>query len=232
MVVGPEWGGLECLPLPDATSFTSNDVSEMDEGEHELEFDKASGHTGFSQSTSVVLDNSLSPAHTLLQISCKDRRGLVYDCLRTLRDSQIQVVFGCLSTNSKRCADIDLFISEADGNKILGLKRKNGLSCRLELEIVQPIKVLTQNRGPDIDLLVATPMELSGRGRPRVLQDTTYMLRKLKLGIFQADLERRIIGDRNWEVYRFLIIERPGFISSSDALIGCISEQIKKILLL
>lgn len=48
---------------------------------------------------SVMVDNSLSPAHTLLQIHCVDHKGLVYDILRTLKDCNIQVliIFPCLS---------------------------------------------------------------------------------------------------------------------------------------
>lgn len=41
--------------------------------------------------TNVTMDNSLSPAHTLLQIHCADHKGLLYDILRTLKDSNIKV---------------------------------------------------------------------------------------------------------------------------------------------
>lgn len=40
---------------------------------------------------SVSFDNSLSPAHTLLQIHCVDQKGLLYDIMRTLKDCNIQV---------------------------------------------------------------------------------------------------------------------------------------------
>lgn len=40
---------------------------------------------------SVSIDNTLSPAHTLLQICCADHKGLLYDIMRTLKDSNIQV---------------------------------------------------------------------------------------------------------------------------------------------
>lgn len=39
----------------------------------------------------VTVDNSLSPAHTLLQIHCADHKGLLYDIMRTLKDYNIQV---------------------------------------------------------------------------------------------------------------------------------------------
>uniref|UniRef100_A0A453GXZ8 ACT domain-containing protein ACR n=1 Tax=Aegilops tauschii subsp. strangulata TaxID=200361 RepID=A0A453GXZ8_AEGTS len=39
---------------------------------------------------SVTMDNSLSPAHTLIQIQCGDHKGLLYDIMRTVKDCNIQ----------------------------------------------------------------------------------------------------------------------------------------------
>lgn len=44
------------------------------------------------KSLSVTMDNSLSPAHTLIQIHCPDHKGLLYDIMRTLKDYNIQVI--------------------------------------------------------------------------------------------------------------------------------------------
>ncbi|KAK6137937.1 hypothetical protein DH2020_028325 [Rehmannia glutinosa] len=46
-----------------------------------------------SESVSIVVDNSLSPSHTLVQIFCQDHKGLIYDIMRTLKDYNIQVYF-------------------------------------------------------------------------------------------------------------------------------------------
>lgn len=43
--------------------------------------------------TNVMLDNSLSPAHTVLQICCADHKGLLYDIMRTLKDFSMKVWF-------------------------------------------------------------------------------------------------------------------------------------------
>ncbi|KAK8492410.1 hypothetical protein V6N13_103648 [Hibiscus sabdariffa] len=43
-----------------------------------------------SNNISVIMDNSLSPAHTLVQIVCQDYKGLLYDIMRTLKDYNIQ----------------------------------------------------------------------------------------------------------------------------------------------
>jgi UTP:GlnB (protein PII) uridylyltransferase len=53
-------------------------------------FDLQSG-TSTSDSVSVVMDNTLSPAHTLVQIMCQDHKGLLFDIMRTLKDFNIQV---------------------------------------------------------------------------------------------------------------------------------------------
>lgn len=44
------------------------------------------------KSSTITVDNSLNPAHTLLQIRCVDHRGLLYDVLRTLKDFDIKVM--------------------------------------------------------------------------------------------------------------------------------------------
>lgn len=45
-----------------------------------------------SNSVSIMFDNSLSPAHTLVQIICQDHKGLLYDIMRTLKEYNIQVM--------------------------------------------------------------------------------------------------------------------------------------------
>lgn len=44
-----------------------------------------------SSSVSIAVDNSLSRAHTLIQITCQDHKGLLYDIMRTFKDFNIQV---------------------------------------------------------------------------------------------------------------------------------------------
>ena len=46
-----------------------------------------------SNGVSINMDNSLSPAHTLVQIVCQDHKGLLYDIMRTLKDFNIQVTY-------------------------------------------------------------------------------------------------------------------------------------------
>lgn len=52
--------------------------------------------------------------------------------------------------------------------------------------MLHPLRVTVASRGPDTELLVANPVELSGKGRPRVFYDVTFALKKLGICIFSV----------------------------------------------
>ncbi|PON51447.1 ACT domain containing protein [Trema orientale] len=162
--------------------------------------------TKLKQAT-VMVDNSLSPAHTLLQIHCADHKGLLYDIMRTLKDFNIQISYGRFLPTTKGYRDLDLFIQQKDGKKILDLEKQSALCSRLKVEMLHPLRVITVNRGPDTELLVANPVELSGEGRPLVFYDVTLALKTLGICIFSAEIGRHSASDREWEVYSFLLDE-------------------------
>ncbi|KAK6144571.1 hypothetical protein DH2020_021391 [Rehmannia glutinosa] len=112
---------------------------------------------------SVKTDNSLSPVHTLLQINCVDHKGFLYDIMRTLKDCNIQIAYGRFLPVNKGSRDLDLFIQHKGGKKIVDPEKQDALCSRLKLELLHPLRVLIINRGPDTELLVANPTELSGR---------------------------------------------------------------------
>ncbi|XWS66823.1 hypothetical protein CRYUN_Cryun05aG0234000 [Craigia yunnanensis] len=160
-----------------------------------------------SNNVSVTMDNSLSPAHTLVQIVCQDHKGLLYDIMRTLKDYNIQISYGRFYIKQGRKCEIDLFIMQADGKKIVDPSKQSALSLRLQMELLQPLRVAVVSRGPDTELLVANPVELSSKGRPLVFYDITLALKMLNTCIFLAEIGRHMIGDREWEVYRVLLDE-------------------------
>lgn len=94
---GPECGGLGCAPLPLQvandlfTEVSVPSVTEKDDGEGGDLTCLDGAHTV------VTLDNSISPVHSLLQVTRKNRKGLLYDCLRTLKDMELQVGFHLLA---------------------------------------------------------------------------------------------------------------------------------------
>lgn len=52
--------------------------------------------------------------------------------------------------------------------------------------MLHPLRVMIVNRGPDSELLVANPVELSGKGRPLVFFDVTRALKDLGICIFSV----------------------------------------------
>lgn len=127
---------------------------------------------------------------------------------------------------------MDLFVQQSDGKKVIDPDKQDILSSRLKLEMLHPLRVVIANRGPDAELLIANPVELCGKGRPRVFHDVTLALKLLGICIFsvskmqlpllhyltcsktspntipcyaQAEIGRHTAFGRQWEVYRFLL---------------------------
>ncbi|KAF8396760.1 hypothetical protein HHK36_018391 [Tetracentron sinense] len=179
----------------------------------------------------VTIDNSLSPAHTLLQIHCVDQKGLLYDIMRTLKDCSIQIAYGRFSSNTKGERDLDLFIQHTDGKKIVDPDKQSALCSRLKVEMLHPLRVIIVNRGPDTELLVANPVELSGKGRPRVFYDVTLSLKMLGICIFSAEIGRHSTSDRKWEVYRFLLDESCEFPLANSRTRNRIVDRVRRTLM-
>lgn len=82
--------------------------------------------------------------------------------------------------------ELDLFVQQKDGKKIVDPEKQEALCCRLKMEMLHPLRVIITDHGPDTELLVANPVELSGKGRPRVFYDVTYALKVLGICIFSV----------------------------------------------
>ena len=82
---------------------------------------------------------------------------------------------------------------QADGKKITDPSKQNALSTRLRMELIRPLRVAILSRGPDTELLVANPTELSGKGRPLVFHDITLALKLLDIGVFLVRPDLTII---------------------------------------
>ncbi|KAL7133487.1 hypothetical protein ABFS83_12G143900 [Erythranthe nasuta] len=219
-MVGPEIASCSLVP-----SFHSDST----EGIFDIEMLEKNGEdsTVAFKRPSITMDNLLSPSHTLVQIVCRDHKGLLYDVMRTLKDYNIQVSYGRFTAKGKTECELDLFIMEANGKKIMDPTKQNSLKSRLEMELSRPIRVSLISRGPDTELIVANPVELSGKGRPMVFYDITLALKKLNRPIFSAEIGIYAIGEREWEVYRVLLDEGDGsFVSKKE-----IEETVWKMLM-
>ncbi|KAL1542426.1 ACT domain-containing protein acr10 [Salvia divinorum] len=179
-----------------------------------------------SDSVSIAFDNSLSPSHTLVQIFCLDHKGLIYDIMKTLKDYNIQISYGRFSANPKGNCEMDLFLMHKDGKKITDTHKRNALTSRLEMELVRPLRVDVVSRGPDTELLVVNPVELSGRGRPLVFYDITLALKNLNINIFSVEIGRHKINDREWEVYRILLDEFDCLSATRHEIEECVRKKL------
>ncbi|KAH7548068.1 hypothetical protein JRO89_XS14G0061700 [Xanthoceras sorbifolium] len=225
-LAGPEYKSLQgfsSLPPVVAEELFGCELPDKEACSQEL-----STHATALSNASITVDNLLSPAHTLLQIKCADQKSLIYDILRTSKDLNIQIAYGRFSESVKGYQNLDLFIQQPDGNKIVDPKQQTALCSHLKEEMLHPLRVIVTNRGPDIELLVANPVELSGKGRPRVFYDVTLALKMLGICIFSAEIGRHSTSDRQWEVYRFLLNESPEFpLSSSQARNQIVERALK-----
>ncbi|PKA48453.1 hypothetical protein AXF42_Ash019909 [Apostasia shenzhenica] len=175
---------------------------------------------------SVMMDNSLSPAHTLIQIHCPDHKGLLYDIMRTLKDYNIQISYGRFYASRGCDCEIDLFVMQMDGNKIVDPSKQQALCNRLRMDLFCPLRVILTSRGPDVELLVANPVELSSKGRPLVLFDITLALKRLRIRIFLAEIARHTIGDREWEVYRILLNDDYELSASKNKIVERVTSML------
>eukprot|EP00268_Persea_americana_P063122 TRINITY_DN8153_c0_g1_i8.p1 TRINITY_DN8153_c0_g1~~TRINITY_DN8153_c0_g1_i8.p1 ORF type:complete len:421 (+),score=57.71 TRINITY_DN8153_c0_g1_i8:132-1394(+) len=229
-LAGPEFEGFQqgfsCLPPAVAeelfSSKLSDDESCLQAPTPELtQFKKAK----------ISMDNSLSPSHTLLQIHCVDQKSLLYDITRTLKDFNIKISYSRFSSNKNGCREVDLFIQQMDGKKILDPEKQSVLSSSLKMEILHPLRVVITSRGPDTELLVANPVELSGKGRPRVFYDVTVALKTLGICIFLAEIGRHSTSNCTWEVYRFLLDENCEFPLANSNTRTQIVDRVRRSLM-
>ncbi|KAG4978733.1 hypothetical protein JHK86_038207 [Glycine max] len=145
--------------------------------------------------------------------------------------SDNQISYGRFSPNSMGYRDLDIFIQQNDGKKILDREKQSALCSHLKQEMLHPLRVIIANRGPDTELLVANPVELSGIGRPRVFYDVTFALKTLGICVFSAEVGRHSTSEREWEVYRFLLDENCEFQLTGVAARNKIVNRVRRTLM-
>ncbi|CAL9194115.1 unnamed protein product [Musa hybrid cultivar] len=125
--------------------------------------------------------------------------------------------------------------------KIIDPEKQNLLGSRLRMEMLHPLRVMIANRGPDTELLVANPVELSGKRRPHVFYDAIHALKSarnlhfllfiLLLCYVQAEIGRHSSSDRQWEVYRFILDDSRDFPLASSQATSQIVDRVRRTLM-
>ncbi|XP_042435792.1 ACT domain-containing protein ACR10-like isoform X2 [Zingiber officinale] len=188
--------------------------------------DEAYNPVASSSPLSVSVDNSLSQAHSLVQIQCHDHKGLLYDIMRTLKDYNMQISYGRFDAAENGNCNIDLFVVQNDGKKIVDQNKQDALCSRLRMELSSPLHITLVSRGPDVELLVVNPVELCGKGRPLVFYDITHALKMLEIRIFLAEIGRHVVGDREWEVYRVRLGDDHELCASRDKIVKGVTKML------
>ncbi len=65
----------------------------------------------------VTIDNCTASNYSCVTVVCRDRKGLVYDLMRTLKDIHVRVAYAKIAVRGEM-AETDLFVEEADGQRI------------------------------------------------------------------------------------------------------------------
>ncbi|KAK4709626.1 hypothetical protein R3W88_030551 [Solanum pinnatisectum] len=228
-LVGPQYDNLQCISS--LSPSVSEELFRCELSDNVFRTQALSPDMTQLKKASVTIDNSLSPGHTLLQIGCVDHKGFLYDIMRTLKDCNIQIAYGRFSSVNKGLRELDLFIRQKDGKKIVDPDKRDAICSRLKVEMLHPLRVIITNRGPDTELLVANHVELDGKGRPRVFYDVTLALKTLGICIFSAEIGRHCTSDREWEFYRFLLDEDCRFDMSSMVGRNQIVNKVRRTLM-
>ncbi|AJD54075.1 UTP--GlnB (protein PII) uridylyltransferase, GlnD [Thalassospira xiamenensis M-5 = DSM 17429] len=71
----------------------------------------------FKVEPNVIIDNKASRTHTVIEITARDRQGLLYDVTRTLRDLSLQIASARISTFGERAVDV-FYVKDVFGLKI------------------------------------------------------------------------------------------------------------------
>jgi [protein-PII] uridylyltransferase len=72
----------------------------------------------FVQQPYVVIDNSSSDTHTIVEVKAQDSFGLLYKLTRVLYEHGLDIALAKISTEANRAIDV-FYVTDADGHKIL-----------------------------------------------------------------------------------------------------------------
>ncbi len=84
----------------------------------------------------VHFNNTASDHSTLLEVQTSDRVGLLYDMLRVLSDSGLDINSAVVSTEGRRVLDV-FYFTDADGGKLTDKRRQRAVRERLRTAILR-----------------------------------------------------------------------------------------------
>jgi [protein-PII] uridylyltransferase len=67
--------------------------------------------------TEILVDDRVSPRHTVVEVFAKDSPGLLYRLARALHELGLSIALSKINTEGTRVADV-FYVSELDGSKV------------------------------------------------------------------------------------------------------------------
>ena len=98
----------------------------------------------------------------------------------------LQIAHGRFSRLIDGVVELELLISHANGCKLCDPDKQKALREKLASDICDPVRVMLLNKGLNMELLIASTTERSGKGRPRLLYDATLALKMLEIYFFKV----------------------------------------------
>lgn len=166
---------------------------------------------GEREDVQVTVDNSTTPSYSLVNIVCRDRKGLVYDLMRTVKSIHIRVAYGKVNVRRDYMCETDLFVQEVDGSQITDQEAQEELIERMKQAAALPVVISIKDVYDETctELLVLANLDSGARGRPRVTYDVTAALNAMQLCVFMADVYIETPGgdieSQPQEWHRFLV---------------------------
>lgn len=142
------------------------------------------------QCVEIVVDNETSPSYTMLTLRCEDRKGLLYDIFRTLKDIDLRVAYGKVEVFEDGICEADLFVQDAELCRVSDPDLLDELTERVRLAVALPIRIDIKDAFDSLctELTVTADLDSGARGRPRVTFDVTQGLNYAGCSVFMADV--------------------------------------------
>jgi len=91
----------------------------------------------FAVEPRVLVDNRASTGHTVIEVTGRDRPGLLHDVTRALAEARVSIVTAHVSTYGERAVDV-FYVKDAFGHKITHGKRLARLKAGLMAALAEP----------------------------------------------------------------------------------------------
>ena len=85
----------------------------------------------FNINNKIFIDNEMSDKYTILEISCYDRVGLIYDLTKKLYELKLRISSAKILSLGHGINDI-FYIQDVKGNKILSKEKINKLKTNIK----------------------------------------------------------------------------------------------------